>query len=154
MQKKVDILGNPSPLSKSVDVLRRSCLLVACKRSWPPFPCHLLWRVQVVLIHLFQSHGPAGHMHVFWPAHVSCRLKMAQRNGWKMYLGKKTLTSKNASCALFQKPLAWISKRAPSSLLAVRAIILSSVSGWSAGLVATLCHTSVRSEAVMSPISF
>ena len=38
MQKKVDSLANPSPLSKSVDVLRQSCLLVACKRLWPLFP--------------------------------------------------------------------------------------------------------------------
>ena len=78
---------------------------------------------------------------------------MAQKNGWKMRLGKKNLMSKNVYCALFQKPLARMSKRAPSSLLAVRVIILSPVSGWSAGSVATLWHTSVRSDAVMSRIS-
>ena len=60
---------------------------------------------------------------------------------------------KNASCDVFQKPLARMSTRAPSSVFAERAVILSPLSGWSGGSVATLLQTSVRSEAVMSWIS-
>ena len=57
---------------------------------------------------------------------------MAQRNGWKMRLGKKP--------SELSEPLPSLG-------------ILSPVSGWSAGSVATLWHISVRSEVVMSQIS-
>jgi len=60
---------------------------------------------------------------------------------------------KSASCDAFQKPLARMSKRAPSLVFAERAVILSPLSGWNGGSVATLLQTSVRSEAVMSRIS-
>ena len=61
--------------------------------------------------------------------------------------------SKNASWAPFQKPLALMSKRAPSSLFAERGLSSSPDSDCKGGSVATLWHTSVNREAVMSRIS-
>ena len=52
--------------------------------------------------------------------------------------GWKTRTSKNASCDLFQKPLARMSRRAPSSVFAERRASVSPVRGCMSGSVATL----------------
>ena len=81
---------------------------------------------------------------------VDCRKILCVVGGC---VGVKTLMSKNASCLAFQNPLARTSARAPSSVLVERADMISPLSGWSDGLVATLLHTSVRREAVMSLIS-
>ena len=63
-----------------------------------------------------------------------------------------------ASCSdvqacTIQKPLALMSKRAPSSLLAERGLSSSPDSDCKGGSVVTLWHTSVNREAVMSRIS-
>ena len=67
--------------------------------------------------------------------------------------GWKTLTSKNASWPVFQKPLARMSRRALGSVLAERCENDSPVTGCSGGSVAALWQISVNMVAVMSRIS-
>ncbi len=62
-----------------------------------------------------------------------------------------TLTSKNGSCAPFQKPLAMMSRRAPSSLLAVRWLRFRQI--MAVGAVRWQHCGTLRSNAVMSRIS-
>lgn len=65
-------------------------------------------------------------------------------------LGWKTWTSKNASCCVFQNPLAWISRRALSSTVAERKGNHSSLRGCEGGSMATMWQSSARRDAVMS----
>ena len=66
----------------------------------------------------------------------------------------KTRTSKNAHCLSFpQNPCALMSRRAPSSMLAVLLVSLSSVTGCSTGSVPTLWQMSLMRCALISLIS-
>ena len=150
-KRRDSTLAIPSWLCRGVVPFEQSCLQGVCRTCC--FPSHStscsenkgVWTRHVQLV-WFSVHIPSS-----WLVHVSCRQR--PRRGllisWRMHLGRTPLHQIMRTFDMFQKPPAWISTRAPSSVFAERAVIHSPLNGRSGGSVATFLQTSVRSEPVI-----
>ena len=128
-------------------------MLASCIWWWLWLPFLLMWRRPEGRRTRAQSREP---FHTLSPsrAHSCGSTEQLRSSDGLMQVGWRPLYQKKARCPLFpQKFCATTSRRAPSSLLAVRWCSCSPVTGWRDGSVPTLWHTSLNRSAVISLIS-